>query len=212
MDKPRLKILRHSLNGETWCLIPILELEVNEEFVVFRICAGTNWLIACDKYNNRVPLGVDSWDLKESIWSGRDLTYLVPFSRWHGIGILSNNLENEEFYINFQTPIKRKCWGYETMDLELDIKIDSHGKKEFKDKREFELLKCKGFFEKHEIDINNIDVKQSIKDFRKFRSNIEEKLTIERPYPSLIDCCSDLGCENVKELCRKVEYESDYYM
>jgi hypothetical protein len=124
MTSERVVFLRHSWRGKTWCFIPVTQLELSSDAVVLRIGADTEWLAACDAAGRRLRLGERlSWQLGRVRWTGKDLTYLIPFDAWLAFGLLNDAVTGEitDSYINFQQPIRAAAWGFDTLDLELDL-------------------------------------------------------------------------------------------
>lgn len=116
--------LRHVLFGRTWCLLPVTVLERSHELIALRISCGSNWLAACDQDGGWLQIDDwTSWELRAKSWTSSDLTYLIPFGAWCAYGILRRpGCHNPHLcYVNFQKPLQETRWGFETLDLELDL-------------------------------------------------------------------------------------------
>lgn len=117
-------LLRHCIGDTTWCLLPVTVLEDTAGAVALRISAGTAWLAATDHSGRRVRLGHrGAWRLHRTTWTGNDLTYLLEPGRWYAKGLLSRGEPAipVAWYVNLQRPFQRRPWGFDTLDLELDL-------------------------------------------------------------------------------------------
>jgi protein associated with RNAse G/E len=78
--------------------------------------------------------------MEKYIWhANRFLILLEPQKYFSTIYIWEQ--ASEEFlcyYINFQTPFTRSPWGFDTLDLDLDILVDLDNKWEWKDRDDYQ--------------------------------------------------------------------------
>ena len=137
-------------DGRVWLEIPVIVVRDDGDLLVTYIAGGAPL---------RFPDG--NWPTANGLhpWHGKD--------RWHGHGVLTLQLpgrmhaiwafwrgERREFtgwYVNFETPIRRRPDGYETQDLELDIWIPRDGDWEWKDEGLLEARVREGRFTAEQV-------------------------------------------------------------
>ncbi|MGA5297687.1 DUF402 domain-containing protein [Streptomyces koyangensis] len=145
-------LLRHTLRGRTWCLLPVTVLRAGSAGCVVRISAGTEWL-AASRRGQRVRLGNGGWRLGTARWTGNDLTYFLRPRDWYAIGLLAAPEDGAErgWYVNFQQPYRHRPWGLDTLDLELDLVRGSAAGSSWswKDREEFHALRRTGLIGPH---------------------------------------------------------------
>jgi hypothetical protein len=94
---------------------------------------GASWNRWQETLNN-------SLNMEKYIWhANRFLILLEPQKYFSTIYIWEQ--ASEEFlcyYINFQTPFTRSPWGFDTLDLDLDILVDLDNKWEWKDRDDYQ--------------------------------------------------------------------------
>jgi hypothetical protein len=141
-------VLRNVVKGRTWCLLPVTVLADDPTQTVVRISAGTRWLAATGQDGGRVRMGTRSWRLGHTDWTGHDLTYRITPGAWYAVGALTRPADGElvRWYINCEEPLRRRFWGYDTCDLELDLESDPDGEPQWrwKDVAEYRRLRRQG--------------------------------------------------------------------
>ncbi|MFD5446004.1 DUF402 domain-containing protein [Streptomyces tendae] len=118
-------LLRHVREGRTWCLLPVTVLHDDGDRIVLRIHADAVWLAAVRPDGRRAHGWERTWRLARTEWSGHDGTYVIDRGRWYGIAMFTDPASRslKKWYVNAQDPIRRRPWGFDTMDRELDVEI-----------------------------------------------------------------------------------------
>lgn len=184
--------LRHVLAERTWCLIPVTIMSVEVQFVILRISCGTEWFAACDEYGKRIRLGeMDDWSLSRCKWNTNDLTYLIPTDAWYAFGLLSDPVSRipKHAYVNFQKPLQITPWGYDTLDLELDLTARFQTNNDFewilKDEIRFHELGERGIFTQYEVtQVQNASTIAK-NQYKLFKDELKQSAQIHIPPPPL---------------------------
>jgi hypothetical protein len=82
----------------------------------------------------------NDWTLKKYRWrTNRLLIILVP-EAFYSTMLFWDDASNQFlcYYINFQVPFKRRQWGIDTLDLDLDIVIDPDFSFKWKDEEDYQ--------------------------------------------------------------------------
>ncbi|HWM06907.1 MAG TPA: hypothetical protein VNP92_31600 [Actinophytocola sp.] len=143
----KVVLLRHVRDARTWCALPVTVLDDDERRSVIRISAGTDWLAAVHPSGRRAHGFDRHWRLARVTWRRHDLTYVVPHGRWFATGLVTEKDTSRlhKLYINAQDPLRRKVWGFDTMDRELDLEIDPVSwRPRWKDVDRFRRLRAAG--------------------------------------------------------------------
>jgi hypothetical protein len=140
-------LLRHVLGRRTWCALPVTVLCDDGRHVVVRIRAGTAWLAAFGPRGRRAHSWQRPWRLAATRWHGHDMTYLVEWGRWYATAAISDPRTGLicRWYVNCQDPLRRRPWGFDTMDRELDIELSADdARPRWKDRDRFSRLARSG--------------------------------------------------------------------
>lgn len=193
MTSERVVFLRHSWRGKTWCFIPVTQLELSSEAVILRIGADTEWLAACDAGGRRLRLGErGGWQLGRVRWTGKDLTYLIPFGAWLAFGLLNDAVTGEitDSYINFQQPIRTAAWGFDTLDLELDLTAPWVAARpsawRWKDRARFLELAREGFLSTDEVTAVEAAAETARGEYELVCSRLQRWAKVRAPAPPLV--------------------------
>lgn len=150
-------MLRHTLEGRTWALVPVTVLQDTAVATVVRISAGSRYLAPVDEQGRLLRLGPSRWWLRPRTWNSHDVLYLLTHGRWFAVGLLvrPGTAQSSGWYLNFQTAPQRTTWGIDTLDLELDM-VAPAGRDEapawrLKDAARFRALVAAGFFSKAQM-------------------------------------------------------------
>lgn len=80
-----------------------------------------------------------NWVSVSATWSGGSLIRLLPSGCWYCIDLeFDANREFRGYYVNFQEPMRRTVFGYDTVDLVLDVVVDPDGTARLKDEEDFD--------------------------------------------------------------------------
>ena len=185
MEKEEV-FLSHSYKSRIWSFLPVTVICITNEYVILRISSGTKWITAKDTKGQRIRLGSSKeWSLGVFDWVDNDLTYLICYDEWFAFGGLYN-IETSKltnYYINFQRPLIQKSWGYDTLDLELDMVKSATLNNlffqwEYKDQERFDALAKENFFTVEEV-INVEKAKEKVKEkFEIFEELIRQSSSI----------------------------------
>lgn len=115
--------MRQRRGSDTWCLMPVTVLDVKDR-IVLRLAAGAYWLAAVDDHGRRVKTYEDYWRLDAIPWFENDATYFVTPDR--SACLIALVLSREpvgvaKWYVNCQEPLQVTPYGFDTLDLELDL-------------------------------------------------------------------------------------------
>ncbi len=75
------------------------------------------------------------WNLKVTTWKKTNVVMILIPDKFYSINLFWDNSTNnfQCYYINFQLPYKRTKYGFDTLDLDLDIVVSKDLKWELKD-------------------------------------------------------------------------------
>lgn len=116
-------LLRQRRGLSSWCFMPVTVLESTER-VVLRLSAGTEWLAAVDREGRRAKTFAPEWKLAARTWTEHDATWFIRPGRRACLVALSPpdcSGDVAKWYINCQRPLSTVTFGFETLDLELDL-------------------------------------------------------------------------------------------
>jgi protein associated with RNAse G/E len=138
---------RGIFNGRVWHAQPTIVVKDSPEELVLTLLPGTE-CAADENYPKGKKYGKRRWEFMDNDWTlakytwhtNRLLLILEPETYYSTI-YFWNHTSNEFvcYYINFQQPFKRVHCGIDTLDLELDIIINSDFSYEWKDRSDYEM-------------------------------------------------------------------------
>lgn len=139
-------LLRQKRGRSSWCFMPVTVLESTER-VVLRLAAGTKWLAAVDREGRRAKTFDPDWKLEVLTWTTHDATWFIrPGRRACLIAFSPPGCKGDvaKWYVNCQQPLETVEFGFETLDLELDLeKYPGDRQYRWKDLDDFAvLLRC----------------------------------------------------------------------
>ncbi|MFE9450249.1 hypothetical protein [Streptomyces sp. NPDC006739] len=141
-------LLRETIDGATWCARPVTVVHDDGRRVGLRLTAGTQWLAAHGPAGHRAHTWQRPWHLAPVEWTGTDATFLIDSGRSYGLVLFTapGSTEPVKWYVNFQDPLRRRPWGFDTLDRELDMELlPGAGRPVWKDREKFGELVRRGF-------------------------------------------------------------------
>jgi protein associated with RNAse G/E len=147
MWKPGDVVLgRGVFNHRVWTAVPVIVVKDTSEEIAMTLLPGTECMTETD-YAKGKKDGKRRWDFKYKDWNlapflwrtNRTLILLEP-NRFYSIR-LNWHQDNNQFvgyYVNFQLPFQRSRFGFDTLDLELDIVVQPDFSFEWKDVDDYE--------------------------------------------------------------------------
>lgn len=125
-------------------------LDVNDR-IVLRLAAGAYWLAAVDDCGRRAKTYDKCWRLDAIPWFENDATYFVVPDRSACLIALVRSREPvaaAKWYINCQEPLQVMPYGFDTLDLELDLeKRPGDSEYRWKDWDDFSELSDRGLID-----------------------------------------------------------------
>jgi hypothetical protein len=121
-------IIREVWNEKVWTVRPVTVVEDTSELIALYMMPGTvckhPGAMGGSPVTHFLP---DYWVLQDKEWRGGGALYLAYPHCWYvTIGFFNeDNTMVTEWYINLQTPYRRTVLGFDYLDQELDIVIDS---------------------------------------------------------------------------------------
>jgi hypothetical protein len=131
-------VYREILNGRIWTARPVTVIQDAPGQVAVYLTHGAKW-------QRFVPLqpGISAlqcktdraeWRLKEAEWEFGGTVLLLSETEAHAIHVMWNTAgEFMGWYVNLQEPLRRNRLGFETLDEELDLVVDTNGAWRWKD-------------------------------------------------------------------------------
>lgn len=122
-------IIREVWERRIWTVRPVTVVEDTPNLIALYMMPGTIYkhprAIDGSPINHFLP---DSWVLQDKEWWGGRALYLTYPGSWYvTIGFFrEDNATIAEWYINLQTPYQRTALGFDYLDQELDIVINSN--------------------------------------------------------------------------------------
>lgn len=142
----RSALLRFIYNGRVRWAVPHSLLEETTEGVALLIVPGVLGKGpkggAMSDYVSDLLSG--EWSTADHCWHTNRVIRLTPFARQFSVDHYWDEATDEflGYQINFQTPLRRSRFGFDTLDLELDIVVEPNGSWRWKDAAEFEEAGC----------------------------------------------------------------------
>ncbi|BAU11978.1 hypothetical protein LEP3755_25020 [Leptolyngbya sp. NIES-3755] len=120
-------IIREVWDQRIWTVRPVTVVEDTPELIALYIMPGTICKHPQAIDGSPVPHFLpDCWVLQDKVWWGGGALYLTYPGSWYvTIGFFRDNTTVSEWYVNLQTPYQRTELGFDYLDQELDIIINS---------------------------------------------------------------------------------------
>lgn len=142
--------MRGIVNNQVWLAQAVIVVKDEPNETILLLMPGAqcaipeelaNWRIHHDfSHGSRWQESkIETFTLREYIWhTNRLLIFLEP-EKYFACCIFWNHTSNHFgcYYINFQLPFQRSHCGFDTLDLDLDIVIDTQCNWEWKDLEEY---------------------------------------------------------------------------
>ena len=137
---------RGIFNNRIWHVQPTIVVNDNPNELILTLLPGTECVAEASYPNGKNHskrwwnFTDDDWVLKKYSWrTNRLLIILVP-DEFYSTMLFWDDSSNQFlcYYINFQVPFKRRQWGIDTLDLDLDIVIDSDLSFKWKDEKDYQ--------------------------------------------------------------------------
>jgi protein associated with RNAse G/E len=121
-------IIREVWERRIWTVRPVTVVADTSELIALYMMPGTICkhprAIDGSPVSHFLP---DSWVLQDREWWGGGALYLTYPGSWYvTIGFFRDNTTISEWYVNLQTPYQRTTLGFDYLDQELDIVINSN--------------------------------------------------------------------------------------
>jgi len=155
-------VLQEVWHGRIWSARPVIVAEDTGERLVLWWPRGTLWKApTTPPTRKRAPTRAQRFDSMLALgdWVFRDADaafsnlILVRPGDWHEVRVVWDEAGNTlGWYINFQRPIARTSRTIQTMDLMLDIVMESGQRWLWKDEDEFDALIDAGHIQSYEVE------------------------------------------------------------
>ncbi len=143
--------------GEVWAARPMTVVRDEDDFVALWFPEGTRWKAPVPSPGRSwessrgewiaTCLELGEWAFVDREWDVTTLVLLRP-GEWHALWVSWRDGEHLSWYVNLQEPFRRTSKGFETMDLALDVIIESDGSGwRWKDEDELATFVERGVFD-----------------------------------------------------------------
>jgi len=144
MEQGSSGLLRHVHRERVGWAVPVTVVEDTPDRSMLLRRAGT--AIKAPKRSsigdlfNR--LAANDFEVVDSSWEHTDVLEIVEPGRWHSVWPMwaADTCEFLCFYVNFQRPVRRSRFGWDTFDLSLDIVVLPDLTWHWKDEDHFQIL------------------------------------------------------------------------
>jgi len=118
-------LLRGVWRRKLWFAIVAYVVQDSEDHIALYWRAGTPNKIPPSRLTARDLLTEEPPELIDSTWTRTDLLMLVKPGNSHSVEVMWDGSTGDFlcWYVNFQEPLRRTAFGFDTMDLALDIVI-----------------------------------------------------------------------------------------
>lgn len=129
---------RELWGGRIMTAVPMRVVTDSESSTALYLAAETSFWAA------RAPGGgavrdLEDWISVPATWTGGSLIRLLRRNSWHSIDLeFGAGRELSGFYVNFQKPVQRTKFGFDTVDLVIDLEVAPDGTTRLKDLEDFE--------------------------------------------------------------------------
>jgi len=113
-------LLRETWQGRVWTAQPVRVVQDSPDLLVLHMQPGT----VCKHPGDSTPFLSDDWTLADRVWTGGDALYLCPPGAWHMVILFFTPppaRQLQHWYVNLQTPLRRRPLGFDYLDQELDL-------------------------------------------------------------------------------------------
>lgn len=157
MWEPGQTVVHQELwSGRLWAARPLVVVEDTAEHVLLWLPVGTRRRVPVTPPHRPDPPDVHrrtianlvygDWELGEHVWDVSSLWVLRP-GDWHSTWVSWRpDGSHLGWYVNLQWPMRRHRFGFEAMDLMLDIVVAPDRSWQWKDREEFDEVVARGLF------------------------------------------------------------------
>jgi hypothetical protein len=150
-------VLQEVWRDRVWAARPMRVVRDEGDFVALWFPRGTRWFAPIDVpggewHGDRGPrlarcAATGRWVHRELVWQ-IDTLQLLRAGEWHAVWISwLPDFEPWGWYVNLQQPFRRSGFGFETMDLALDVVVKADRSWRWKDEDELALFVEHGAFD-----------------------------------------------------------------
>lgn len=134
-------ILREIFQSKISSAFPVIMIKDSPEEIALALVPGAEGFVTED-YSKGKQNGKRRWDFKDKpwklenhIWHTNRVLILIEPQKYYAINYFWDDKTNEFscYYVNFQLPFQRSHCGIDTLDLEIDLVIDSDFSYRWKD-------------------------------------------------------------------------------
>ncbi len=155
---PGATIVLHEVwNERVWAARPMTVVHDDEGRIVLWIPKGTRWMAPSTPPTRRreptrgerlaTSAALGDWVFTESEWRVSTLS-LMSDGDWHAVWVSwLDSGEHCGWYINLQKPYRRTSFGFETMDMMLDVIVETDRTWYLKDEDELAIFVERGVFD-----------------------------------------------------------------
>jgi hypothetical protein len=144
-------LYREVTQGRVWTARPVIVVCDTPEWVALCLQPGTVWR-RCAPRESALPLvrckaGLNHWRLDEVVWDLGQTLFVIHRAEAHATHLMWNRQgEFTGWYVNLQEPLRRTRLGFDFLDQELDIVVQSNGQWHWKDAEHLDQAAALGLF------------------------------------------------------------------
>jgi RimJ/RimL family protein N-acetyltransferase len=119
--------------ARAWTLV-----EETSAHVVLANRPGSETRVPVDREGERLRVPCDEWTLTESRWERWTLCVARPDEPWSTLLFFDERGRHVGWYVNFEQPLRRTPFGFDTLDHKLDLVVTAEGEQRWKDDEELD--------------------------------------------------------------------------
>lgn len=188
MDAGSPSLLRYLYRGRVWWAMPVTVVEDSVDRTALFRRSGTaiKAPVRSSATDLMQKLAADEYDVDDSEWYGPNLLEILRPGRWHSVWPTWDPVSwaFKCWYVNFQEPMRRSRFGWDTMDLQLDIVVYPDRNWRWKDEDHFEICRRLGVISRDQAAAVTADAEVVIADIEAGRYPYDRDWSTWRPNPA----------------------------
>jgi RimJ/RimL family protein N-acetyltransferase len=132
--------------ARAWALV-----EETSGHVVLANRPGSETRVPVDDEGRRLRVPGDDWVLTRSRWENWTLRVARPGEPWSTLLFFGEGGTHLSWYVNFEQPMRRTPFGFDTLDHKLDLVVTAAGEQRWKDEEELEEAARAGIVDAAEV-------------------------------------------------------------
>ena len=132
--------------ARAWTLV-----EETPERVVLATRPGSETRVPADEAGKRLRVPCDDWRLAAGRWESWTLLVARPGEPWSTLLYFDERGAFLSWYVNFEQPLRRTPFGFDTLDHKLDLVVSAGGEQRLKDQDDLDAAARAGALDAGEV-------------------------------------------------------------